>query len=295
MSTSPCRAPRSRDTALERLGAVRGTVALLLVAACGPSSAERQAACEARVLVLEARLAGLSEPGPALPSIPGLEVATATGADATRLLPVIGLSRDGELRLDDRALGGPDALAADVATLDRNWAILHPRSTGLEAVYVWADRRMSLADVRAATALLRPDLELWLLAESAAARSPAPVCPAGHETTCAALAAPDGEARATRLATAWQDAIGSCAELVRLSGELASADPAARLEVMRTGVPAALRACGCVGGGLDVELVAYLTEQILAPRGPRATARRLGPAGESDASTSVEAFFAAPQ
>lgn len=260
-----------------------------LAIGCGDQG---RAACEARVTRLEGRLAATPVRESFLEVPDGLVPPTsATAPIVDAPAPVIQVTRDRAVRLDGRVMPDAAQLHDDLETLRRNWGILHPRVPYAAVVHVWADRALTLAELRAALAGA-DDRRARILALDPAPPAAPEGCPATMAATCAQLPALDPAERAAVLSREWTRAVGRCPQLISAFGAIARADAITRGRLMRDAVPEAMRACGC-GYSMDEDAVEYLTlVTVGAPFDPIARGIDLPPVGDADATTTLEALFA---
>jgi hypothetical protein len=79
-----------------------------------------------------------------LEPIAGMRLSSCTDLE---IGPVLRIDGEGRVTLDSRLMSEPDQLAADLATLRRNWEILHPRDPFSGSIILWADPDTPLASV----------------------------------------------------------------------------------------------------------------------------------------------------
>ena len=275
-----------------RIGSVV-LAASVLALGCDDAAARRQA-CEARVARLEQTLASLPAPRIGGPVPAGIQPASTTGGSSPveASAPIIAIGSNGELRLDGRALPDGAALVGDLDTLRRHWSILHPGTHYPAVVHVWADRDLTIATLRARLSAVR-DHRVVVLAVAPSDPVALPPCPSSLGETCTRLPTLEANARADELGRAWARSLGACEPLRALSAEIASALHHDREQVLRAGLPTALRACGC-GHFADEDAIEYVAAVVLTnPFDPAVRALELPAPSDADEATTVGAWMSA--
>lgn len=279
-------APIASGPGVSRL-VVSVLASVLIASSIGCGIADQAAECEARIVRMERTIAAV--PQAPIPFAPAdVDAPTShTGITPTDVAPIVRISADRAVRFDGRTVDAAQ-MRQDVETMRRNWPLLHPRRAYPGRVDVWADRSLSLADVRAALAGTE-DHRVMVLAYDTAPRAALPTCPASLGAACARIAASAYDERGDALSAGWTMAVGSCRPLIAMLGALPSVE--ARAELMRTAIPEGLRACGCRAADANaIEYLAVLT--IGNSLEPHVLALELPPPSASDATTTVGAWRA---
>jgi hypothetical protein len=228
---------------------------LLLLAACGPSARAR---CDARAGTFDTQLASYPPRTTTAPS--GIDLPT-TSRGEVRVLsaPQVVLRADGTYALDGRPMT-IESMQQDLETIRRNWSILHLRTPYSPELIVWADASAPTSVLeQLRTALPEQEFLVGAWDASVAAIEPA-ACPPSLGAHCAAIAGASGSARATAVAAAMHDAVGSCTALTTMLARLANADAESRAETLLREVAPALRECQCEA---DVEGIEYLVIDVV--------------------------------
>lgn len=234
------------------------SIALMLSLACAlvacatsGSSAQSTAACETRITRLERFFAHATNGTVSLPEQPGIRVprVTIAGAAAREVAvsTVVVVVDSTGLWLDGRELT-EQQLSEDLATLARNWSILHPREAFPRRVAIWADVRTPIARLVALAAGPLRGLHLDVLAVGPVPShiADAPPCPASLGGLCARPQGGNAEA-ARSVARAMANAVGDCRPLIEGFAALSNLTAGDRSAAMRRFVPEALRSCRCAG------------------------------------------------
>ncbi len=193
---------------------------------------------------------------------PGIEPIESTRGEPLQAGgPEVVLARDGGVTLNGEPMD-PSALDERLAAWLRMQEQIGADPRAMSALYIWVDRAADPATVArlaaAAPAKLPPRLVVV---------GPKPTPGAyqkellGHPTVAAfrdRIAGADPSQRAVAVAEALSNAIGICAPLVRVFGDIASIEGSKKGEYMAEHAPAALRECSCRVADLDLVEYALL-------------------------------------
>ena len=229
-----------------------------------PEPEAKQLSCDARMDRFEAALAPVAKETGALLTIPPdiAPIESTKGEPVREYGPVVVVRRDGGVSMNGERLQSietdlADRLAAEVETM---------RMMGRSGpLYIWADVATPAATV-ATIAAAAPDGLATRLALAG---------PEHTETQyeAALLANPnvaklrrdtdavDPSQKAVIVAERVQEAVGLCAPLIRVFGDIAGVEASKKAERMAIGAPAAIRECGC--NVADLDMIEYTLLAIL--------------------------------
>lgn len=247
-------------------GSPIGILSILLLAACGsdksstpvlpPGAPAATASCEERVRRFESRTTGIDNTSLSTP-LPGIEAPRGRGGMLPRVAPIVSLFFDGQTNLDGRFVALPQ-LVADLATLERNWQVLHPElPPGSTDLVLWADRRLRMGDLRPLIAAT-PGYSRELVWMDTTMRPPLPHCPPSLGGRCIPLGG-GPQRREAALIDAMAASTDRCPAFRRMRQAVAHTGMvlADKEDVWRTAGAQALRECDC--RDVDVDGFEYIT------------------------------------